>query len=106
MPFLNSENLDQREPMQGFVGRFAHGSKMTVVHWVVKADSLLPTHSHPNEQITNVIKGEFELTIDRETKRLGPGSIAIIPSDAVHSGKAITECRIIEVFAPVREDYK
>ena len=36
---------------------------------------------------------------------LTDGMIATIPSHAVHSGKAITKCELIDTFCPVREDY-
>jgi quercetin dioxygenase-like cupin family protein len=39
------------------------------------------------------------------TQILGPGSVGIIPPNAVHSGRALTDCRILDVFSPVREDY-
>ena len=79
---------------------------MTVAHWTVNVGAPLPEHSHPHEQVVNVIEGEFELTINGDTTRLGLRSVAIIPSNAVHSGKALTKCRIINVFSPVREDYR
>jgi len=50
--------------------------------------------------------GEFELTVDGETKRLGPGSVVVLPPHIVHSGEAITASSILDVFCPVREDYK
>ena len=79
---------------------------MTFAHWAVKAGAILPEHSHPHEQVANVITGEFELTIDGETVRLGPGGVGIIPSNSVHSGRAITDCHIIDAFHPIREDYR
>jgi quercetin dioxygenase-like cupin family protein len=36
---------------------------------------------------------------------LSAGSVFIIPSNTVHSGKSITDCEIVDVFNPVREDY-
>jgi len=48
----------------------------------------------------------FELTINDGTRKLGPGTVAIIPSNARHSGKAVTDCRIIDAFYPIREDYR
>ena len=78
----------------------------TFAHWDIDADAMLTEHSHPHEQVASMIAGEFELTVNGEAKVLRPGSVAIVPSDAVHSGRAITICRIIDVFYPVREDYR
>jgi quercetin dioxygenase-like cupin family protein len=48
----------------------------------------------------------MELTVGDETYRMIPGQIVTIPSDVPHSGRAITDCEIMDVFCPVREDYK
>jgi hypothetical protein len=29
-----------------------------------------------------------------------------VPPNVTHSGHAVTECRIIDVFHPVRDDYR
>ena len=39
------------------------------------------------------------------TSLLSAGDLFIIPSNTVHSGKSISDCNIIDVFNPVREDY-
>ncbi len=106
MPFLKLEELQIKQPFPGFKVRFVHSATMTFAHWNIEAGALLPEHSHPHEQVANVIQGEFELTINGETRRLGPGSVGIIPSNAVHSGRAVTRCHIIDAFYPIREDYR
>ncbi len=79
---------------------------MTIAHWTIEPDAALPDHSHPHEQVTTIIEGEFEMTINEETKVLTPGTVAVIPPNAAHSGKSLTPCRIFDVFYPVREDYR
>jgi len=79
---------------------------MTFAHWKITAGATLPEHAHVHEQVVNMIEGVFELTISGETRKLNQGSVAIIPSKALHSGKALTDCRIIDVFYPIREDYR
>ncbi len=105
MPFVNLNDIDEREVFPGFVVRFVHSETMTFAYWRIRAGALLPEHSHPHEQVANMMEGEFELTIDGQTRVLQPGSIACIPSHAIHSGRALTDCEIIDVFHPVREDY-
>jgi quercetin dioxygenase-like cupin family protein len=106
MPFLSLEELEERELVPGFKGRFVHSENMTFAYWNIEAGAALPEHSHPHEQVANVIEGELELTLNGATKILSPGSVVVIPGDATHTGKAITRCRVIDVFYPVREDYR
>ena len=106
MPFIALEELEVREPVEGYRAKFVHSDGMTLAHWVVEAGAELPEHSHPHEQVVNVVDGEFELTIDGVTQAMHPGWVAVIPPNAIHSGKAITECRLIDAFHPTRDDYR
>ena len=103
--FKNLNDIKQKELIPGYKVSFIHSKNMTFAYWDIEKDSPLPEHSHPHEQVANLIEGKFELTVAGETKILEPGDVAIIPPDAKHSGKAITDCRIIDVFYPIREDY-
>jgi quercetin dioxygenase-like cupin family protein len=106
MPFVSLDTVDRSEKIPGFLGAFLHSDNMTVASWEVEAGSTFPEHSHPHEQISIVVDGQFELTLNEETDMLKPGRIAVIPADAPHSGRAVTDCEIIDVFSPVREDYQ
>ncbi|NHJ05405.1 MAG: cupin domain-containing protein [Candidatus Heimdallarchaeota archaeon] len=106
MSYVNLDNLTEKEVVKGFKGKFVHSENITIVHWSVDSGSLLPLHKHVHEQIVNLIEGELEFTMNGETKIIKPGTNVIIPSNVEHSGKALTDCYIIDVFYPVREDYK
>ena len=70
------------------------------------AGATFPEHQHPHEQIVSMIAGELELVVDGVTHRLTPGQVFVIPPDARHSGRALTACRVLDAFAPIREDYR
>ena len=106
MPYLDLSQQSEREPVPGFRVRFVHSENMTFAYWDIRQGALLPEHNHPHEQVANVLDGRFELTIDGETRVLESGMVAIIPPNAVHSGRAISDCRILDVFYPIREDYR
>ena len=53
-----------------------------------------------------MIEGKLELVIDGVSTVLEPGMIANIPSNVIHRGKALTNCKVTDVFSPTREDYK
>ncbi|KAF5437878.1 Cupin domain protein [Candidatus Methanophagaceae archaeon] len=102
----NLYKIETKQPVDGAQVRFVHSESMTMAYWQFEPGADLPEHSHPNEQITNVMGGSFELTIDGDTLALEAGSVVVIPPNAVHSGRAITGCYVIDAFYPVREDYR
>ena len=106
MPFVKLDDLEQKEPVPGSKGRMVHTDNMTVAYWMIDAGAPAPNHSHPHEQVTSVIEGEFELTIDGETRVLAPGMVAVIPANVSHSARAITDTRLIDAFHPARDDYR
>ena len=95
-----------REVMPGIHARFVHSDTMTFAYWTIRAGAVLPAHAHPHEQVVNMLEGEFELVLDGVAHSLRPGEVLAIPGGATHSGRALTDCRILDVFHPVREDYR
>jgi quercetin dioxygenase-like cupin family protein len=106
MPFIELSDINEREMVPGFRTRFVHTDRMTCSYWTITAGAALPEHAHPHEQVTNVIRGRFEMTLEGETRTIEPGSVVVIPSGVKHRGRALTDCYILDVFSPVREDYR
>lgn len=106
MPFINTDETQPREIIKGARAKFVHTDGMTMSIWNFDEGAVLPAHSHFHEQMTKLISGKFEMTLDGETKVFTESDIAVIPPNVVHSGRAITACVMVDVFHPVREDYK
>lgn len=106
MSFLNLSDFAEKEPVPGYKVRFVHTDNMTFAYWNIDAGASLPEHSHPHEQVANIIEGRFDFNLEGEKRIIAPGDIVAIPSNARHGGRAVTDCRIIDVFYPIREDYK
>jgi quercetin dioxygenase-like cupin family protein len=106
MPFVDLKNVRETEPVEGCHGRFVHPDSMTVASWTIDDGSVLSEHAHPHEQIACMLEGRFELTLDGETRIMEPGAMAVIPSNVQHSERAITECRILDVWHPSRDEFR
>ncbi|MFT5998779.1 MAG: quercetin dioxygenase-like cupin family protein [Neolewinella sp.] len=105
--FVNKEqDLTLQEVYPGIKGRLVHTKLTTVADFSIAAGTVLPTHHHPHEQTSTILAGRFLFMVGEEERLLEAGDVAVIPRNVPHSGKALTDCRIIDVFSPVREDYR
>lgn len=104
--FHSLEEIQPREILGGFWAQPVHTPGNTINFISVKAGNSFPLHHHVHHQCAFVLEGEFEMTVNGETQILRPGNYVAIPSDIPHSGRAITDCRLLDIFNPVREDYR
>jgi quercetin dioxygenase-like cupin family protein len=106
MPLITIDTLPVREIFPGVRARLVHTGRVT--HSWVELDegASFPDHHHPHEQIVSVLEGELEIVVSGEQYLLTPGKVFVIPPHAPHAGRALTACRVLDAFAPVREDYK
>jgi|SRR5665811_358934 len=103
---LNLSTIPSKEIMPGLHGKLVHTENMSIVFWEVEEGAEVHEHAHMNEQVMHVIAGRFEFTLDGETKMYHPGDLVVIAPNKKHSGKALTPCKLMDVFSPVREEYK
>jgi quercetin dioxygenase-like cupin family protein len=98
--------IPPRETVPGYSGRFIHSAGMTLAYFQIKAGSASPEHAHVHEQVSQVLEGVFQLTVAGEPIILKPGAVLVISPNVRHSGLAITDCLLLDIFNPVREDFK
>ena len=98
------------EPVEMLAGVTRHTlgttDNLMLAEFSLDEGAIVPLHSHPHEQVASVIEGRLELSIDGESRSLGPGSVAVIPPNAQHGGRAITACRVVDVWHPRRDDLR
>ena len=106
MPFVDVKSLRVNERLPGWHGRYFHSESMTVAHYDFVRGASIHEHFHPQEEVYEVIEGELELTIDGETQIARPGVAAIVPANARHTVKALTDGRAIIVDSPRRPEFE
>ena len=106
MIFHDRNKLETKELVPGISGQLIHTETMSIGYFDISKGAVLPEHSHVHEQVTNLLEGELEMTVNGETKIMKAGHVATIPPNTAHSAVALTDCKAVDVFNPVREDYK
>jgi len=107
MPFYNPTERTPKELLPGMLGRSFWGDKMLLNLLELAPHAVVPLHSHPHEQAGIMLEGEMEFTIDGETRTVKPGDIFIIPGGVEHSVRVFDKpCKALDIFSPVREEYK
>jgi len=62
-------------------------------------------HKHPHKQISYLVKGSFEVTIDEEKKIMKAGDVFLVLPNTEHGVVALEDSMLIDVFTPFREDF-
>ena len=99
------------------------GDRMLIAEVTLAAGGQLASHSHPHEQVGYVAQGRIELTLAAgstadasagstadasasQTAVLVAGDSYTIPGGVTHSATALEDSVVVDVFSPVRDEYK
>ncbi|MCL1925854.1 MAG: cupin domain-containing protein [Syntrophorhabdaceae bacterium] len=103
----NPENLASRKIAPGVIHKLAWGDKLMLSLVTLEPHAVIPTHSHPHEQMGVMISGKVELAIAEEILPLSGNAMFMIPGMTFHAFIAGPEgATLVEAFSPPREEYK
>jgi len=104
---VRTSEVEPVEIMPGVQRRtLATGERQMICQFRVTQGASVPPHSHPHEQVGYVLEGRLRLTIGGQTFEVGPGDSYFIPGGVEHDAVALTDCVLLDVFSPPREEYR
>jgi quercetin dioxygenase-like cupin family protein len=103
MPFIDTKGLPVVERLPGWHGRYFDSATMTFGHYTFDAGAVIHGHAHEQEEVWHVIAGTLEVTIADATQTAGPGCVAIVPPNTLHTVTALTAGTAIVVDHPRRK---
>lgn len=83
----------------------AYAGKMMAVEVNFEEGAIGALHSHPHEQLTYVLSGEFEFTIGDVTHKVKAGDTLYKKPDIIHGCVCLKAGTLLDTFTPVREDF-
>jgi quercetin dioxygenase-like cupin family protein len=88
--------------------RIICGERMMLTHVYLKDGTIVPTHSHDNEQLTYILEGALHFWIGADGKQevmVHAGEVLVIPSGIPHKAQAVGDTLDVDVFCPPRQDW-
>jgi quercetin dioxygenase-like cupin family protein len=82
------------------------GDRAMVCEITLPKGTVVPTHHHVHEQCGYLVSGKLEFTIDGQKQVIEPGGGWFVPGDVDHSVVTLEDSIAIDVFSPVRAEYK
>jgi quercetin dioxygenase-like cupin family protein len=83
----------------------AHGNNMYQMMATLAAGSVMPPHSHPQEQIVHILEGQMRLIVDGVPHELSTGDSFYLASNVPHGVETLSPTRVLDTFSPPRNDY-
>ena len=105
--FRHHAEVEPVEMLPGVVRRtLVWGEQAMVCEFTIRQGAVIPPHRHVHEQVGYMASGRLEFTVEGVAHVVGPGDGYAIPSNALHTVVALEDAVAIDVFTPVREEYK
>lgn len=105
MSFYNWEMLPVTHDRPGVTHRRIFGDNIQMQHLMVEpGGEPAKMHNHPDhEEFFYIQAGEWDFTLDGETRRLAPGDVVHVKAGAMHTLKLLSDepGMALEVFHPV-----
>ena len=102
-------DLPVEELKPGLGRRVITGDRMMIAHVYLEQGSVVPWHSHENEQLTYVLQGTLQFHLgtksDPQEVIVHEGEVLVIPSNLPHKAVALEDTLDVDVFCPPRADW-
>lgn len=103
------DDIASAEPFRvadGVVARSVDGERVAFAVVELEPATVVPEHSHDNEQLGLVLSGSVSFRLGDDTRELAAGGTWRIPPNMPHEVHAGPEgAVVVDVFAPPREDW-
>ena len=104
--FVYNNDIDLQDLGNGIKRKvLAYSDQIMGVEVYFEEGAIGELHSHPHEQLTYVLDGEFEFTIGEETKIVKKGDTLHKDPNVIHGCTCLKKGVLFDVFTPHREDF-
>lgn len=86
--------------------KIVSGEHQTLTQTYLKQGTLVPMHAHASEQMTYVLQGALKFLVEGEELIVREGEVIHVPAGIPHQAEALEDTFELDVFSPVRQDWR
>ncbi|PVZ15400.1 MULTISPECIES: cupin domain-containing protein [unclassified Pseudomonas] len=105
---VNWDAVAKEQLGDSIVRQIVHGDELMMVKLTMKAGAVVKHHSHPNEQMTYILKGRIRFTHGWDMEQstvLCAGDVLHLAANVPHAAECLEDTVDLDVFTPPRRDW-
>ena len=107
MSFVKTGDARTFEPEAGMKRQvLAHSNELMLVRHYFENGWVGARHSHPHHQLVYVVSGAIRVDVDGRVFDVRAGDSFVVDGGVEHQASALEASEVLDVFTPVREDYR
>jgi|SRR6516165_3991237 quercetin dioxygenase-like cupin family protein len=105
LKYFNWNEVELENLKTGLDRQLVVGENIMLARVLLKKGCIVPEHSHSNEQLSYILEGALQFTIDGKEIVVRAGEVLCIPPDLPHAAEALEDTVDLDVFNPPRADW-
>jgi quercetin dioxygenase-like cupin family protein len=107
MNSVKSQDAQSFTPEPGMTRQvLAHSDELMLVRHYFEQGWSGARHSHPHHQLVYVVRGALRVEVGGEIFDVSAGDSFVVDGGVEHQASALEASEVLDVFTPVREDYR
>ncbi|MFX1241069.1 MAG: cupin domain-containing protein [Promethearchaeota archaeon] len=104
---INKDKIKPTKIIEGVYRKtLAYNDSVMLCHFLLEKEAKIPIHNHKEHQIGYVINGKIKFLTENGDFIAITGDSYVFDSNEKHGAILLEKSEIIEVFHPLRDDYK
>lgn len=104
---VNKDSIKSIKALKGIYRKtLSYNDNVMLCLFTLEKNAEIPLHNHEAHQIGYVIKGKIRFITEEDEFIAKEGDSYVFDSYKKHGATILETAELIEVFSPIREDYK
>ena len=107
MTIVKNQDAVSFTPEPGMIRQvLAHTDHLMLIRHFFEKGWVGARHSHPHHQLVYIVRGSLHIDIAGKTFDVHAGDSFVVDGGLEHQASAYEESEVLDIFTPIRNDYR